>query len=131
MIVVDASVLTSALIYTDGRGRKARLALGRDPEWTAPEHWRVEVFSAIRGLLLGRRITEERADWALGQVRRLGVDTVPVDELLPRMWQLRATISGYDAGYVALAERRALTLLTADGHLARAATPHCRVELIT
>jgi predicted nucleic acid-binding protein len=45
------------------------------------------------------------------------------------MWQLRANISGYDAAYVALAESRQLTLVTADGRLARAATQYCRVEL--
>ncbi len=35
-----------------------------------------------------------------------------------------------DRAYVALAELRALTLITSDGRLARAATPFCRVELI-
>ncbi len=47
------------------------------------------------------------------------------------MWQLRHTISGYDAAYVALAESRALTLVTGDARLARAATAYCRVELAT
>lgn len=118
------------LVYADTRGRKARAAMGRDPEWAAPEHWKVEVLSAVRGLLLGGKISEELATRAAGRIPKLGVDTVPVDRLLPRMWQLRASLSAYDAGYVALAELRNLTLVTADGRLARAATVHCRVELV-
>lgn len=130
MIVVDASVIASMLVYTDDRGRKARTVMGRDPEWAAPEHWRVEVFSALRGLALGRKITDEQASRAVGRTTRLGIDTVPVDDLLLRMWQLRADISAYDAAYVALAERRGLTLVTADARLARTTTAYCRVELV-
>ncbi|MFV2083968.1 type II toxin-antitoxin system VapC family toxin [Micromonospora sp. LOL_021] len=130
MIVVDASVIASVLVYSDDRGRKARAVLGRDPEWAAPEHWKVEVFSVMRGLALGGKITNETAARAVDRISRLGVDTVPIDDLLTRMWQVKANISAYDAPYVALAERRALTLVTADGKLARAASAYCRVELV-
>lgn len=130
MIVVDASVIATMLVYSDDRGRKARTVMGRDPEWAAPEHWKVEVFSVMRGLTLGGKITHELASRAVGRLTRLGVDAVPVDDLLPRMWQFKANISAYDAAYVALAERRGLTLVTADARLARAATAYCRVELV-
>ncbi|GAB3871136.1 type II toxin-antitoxin system VapC family toxin [Kibdelosporangium lantanae] len=131
MIVIDASVVTNMLLYVDERGRKARSVLGRELRWTAPEHWKTEVFSAVRGLTLGGTVSEGRAMWALDQVPRLAVATVSLDGLLPRMWQLRSAISGYDAAYVALAEARGLTLVTGDGRLARAATAFCRVELVT
>lgn len=90
MIVVDASVLSSAISYTD-----------------------------------------DRAARSVGVLPRLGIDQVPLDGLLARMWQLRPNISGYDAAYVALAEQRGLTLVTSDARLARAATAHCRIELVT
>lgn len=128
MIVVDASVLTNALIYADDRGRKARAILAKDTEWAAPEHWKVEVFSAIRGLALGGKVSQEQAVRALTRMSDLGVDHVPVDSLVPRMWELRGNVSGYDAAYVALAEVRGLTLVTADGRLAKTATQYCRVE---
>ncbi|TCO58461.1 type II toxin-antitoxin system VapC family toxin [Actinocrispum wychmicini] len=127
--MVDASVLSNMLLYADDRGRKARMVLGRDTEWAAPEHWKAEVFSVIRGLVLGGKIAETRAGWALDRLPRLGVDHVSLDELLPRMW--RSGISGYDAAYVALAEARGLTLVTSDGRLARTATSYCRVELVS
>lgn len=131
MIVVDASVVADMLLYMDDRGRRARKTLGRDPEWAAPEHWKAEVFSVIRGLALSNKINEAHAVRAVDRLPNLGVDHVSLDELLPRMWQLRAGISGYDAAYVALAEARDLTLVTADGRLARGAAGHCRVELVS
>jgi predicted nucleic acid-binding protein len=130
VIVVDASVLANMLLYADDRGRKARMVLGRDTEWAAPEHWKAEVFSVIRGLALGNKIQETHAVRAVGRLPHLGVDHVSLDELLPRMWQLRTGITGYDAAYVALAEARQLALVTSDGRLARAATQYCRVELV-
>lgn len=118
------------LVYTGDRGRKARTVLGRDPEWVAPEHWKVEVFSVVRGLVLGGKLTDALATRAVGRIMRMGVDTVSIDDLLPRMWQVKENVSAYDAAYVALAERRDLTLVTADAKLARAATAYCRVELV-
>jgi predicted nucleic acid-binding protein len=130
VIVVDASVLANMLVYADDRGRKARSVLGRDTEWAAPEHWKAEVFSVVRGLAISNKIKEARAVWAIERLPHLGIDHVSLDDLLPRMWQLRANISGYDAAYVALAEARNLTLVTSDGRLAQGATGYCRVELV-
>jgi predicted nucleic acid-binding protein len=129
VIVVDASVLANMLLYADDRGRKARAVLGRDVEWAAPDHWKAEVFSVIHGLTLGGKIGGTQAVRAVDRLPHLGIDHVRIDELLPRMWQLRSNISGYDAAYVALAEARHLALVTSDGRLARAATAFCRVEL--
>ncbi|MDQ1289819.1 MAG: hypothetical protein QG622_3385 [Actinomycetota bacterium] len=130
MIVVDASALSNALVYADERGARARAVLARDPEWAAPEHWKVEVFSVLRGLTLGRKIDPAVGERGVDRILRLGIETVPLDLLLTRMWQFRDSISGYDAAYVVLAERRDLTLVTADVKLAKTATRFCRVECV-
>ncbi|WP_239341342.1 type II toxin-antitoxin system VapC family toxin [Frankia sp. CiP3] len=130
MIVVDASVLANALVYADERGLRARSMLSADPEWAAPEHWKIELFSVMRGLALGGTISDDQAHAAIHRIPHLGVDPVPVEALLPRMWQLRAGISGYDAAYVALAESRAITLVTSDARLARTATRYCTIRLV-
>jgi predicted nucleic acid-binding protein len=130
VIVVDASAMSTMLVYTDDRGRKARAVLARDIEWVAPEHWKAEVFSVVRVLTLGRKITEAWASRVVSLLPRVGVKAVSLDDLLPRMWELRGNVSGYDAAYVALAEARGVTLVTADGKLARAAMSFCRVELV-
>lgn len=119
------------LLYADERGRKARAALARDPEWAAPEHRKAEVFSTIRGLALGNKVKEAPAVRAIDRLPYLGIDCVSLDELLPRMWQARSVISGYAAAYVALAEARQVALVTSDGRLARSAMSYCRVELVS
>lgn len=130
MIVVDASVLADILTRDDERTSKAHAVLASDPKWAAPEHWRIEVVSTIRGLAIGRRISQDMALESLSDLLELRVDSVPVDDLLQRIWQLRDNISAYDAAYVALAESSRTTLVTADGRLARAALPYCAVELV-
>lgn len=129
MIVADASVLANALVYADERGHKARAVLARDPEWAAPEHWKAEVFSVVRGLTLGGKVSQEVGERAVTRIPCLAIDHVSLDELLPRMWQIRGSVSGYDAAYIALAEARGLTLVTGDAKLAKAATSYCRIEL--
>lgn len=131
MITVDASVIADFLTASGERGQKARAALRRDPAWVAPEHLKIEVVSTIRGLLIGKKLAEDKAQNAVDRIPRLSVDYVPIDRLVPRIWQLRNNVSAYDAAYVALAEARQLKLVTADGRLARAALPYCTVELVT
>lgn len=128
MIVVDASAFIELLAYEGSRGERARRVLGGDVGWCAPEHWKAEVFSAVRGLMLGGQLSEVFAARAITRLPRLAVDGVDLDGLLGDMWKLRHQVSGYDAAYVALARQRGLTLVTADARLARAAVRHCRVE---
>jgi predicted nucleic acid-binding protein len=50
--------------------------------------------------------------------------------LLARAWQLRQTVRGWDAMYVALAEAFDATLITTDRRLATACGPTCRIDVI-
>ena len=45
-------------------------------------------------------------------------------------WELRDNLTVYDAAYVALAELLDVTLVTADGKLAKAAGPRCLIEVL-
>ncbi|MEO3749512.1 type II toxin-antitoxin system VapC family toxin [Streptomyces sp. B6B3] len=132
MIVVDASV--AALLFadpaTEPRVKAARAALSRDPAWLAPEHWKTEVLSTLRGLWLGGRITAEQARYAVESIPRIGVRVVPTDALLSRMWELRANVSGYDAAYVAAAEAHGCALVTADARLGRAKAARCQIDVV-
>ena len=49
---------------------------------------------------------------------------------LPRIWQLRLSVTAYDAAYLALAERIEAPLLTREAALARFSGHHARIELI-
>jgi predicted nucleic acid-binding protein len=46
-----------------------------------------------------------------------------------RAWELRATVRGWDAMYVALAEVLDAALITTDRRLAAATGPRCRIDL--
>ncbi len=102
----------------------------RDDHWTAPEHLFVETFSAIRGRLLGGKISEERAKHAVAALGELTIDLMDTTALLSTMWELRANVSGYDAAYVAAAEALRCALVTADGKLARSEAAGCEIRLI-
>jgi predicted nucleic acid-binding protein len=57
----------------------------------------------------------------------LAIEQWPAEILAPRVWELRGNLSSYDAGYVALAEYTAATLVTLDRRLARAPGLRCTV----
>jgi predicted nucleic acid-binding protein len=49
--------------------------------------------------------------------------------LVSRMWELRHSITAYDAAYVALAEHLDVPLITCDGKLARSHGHNAKIEL--
>ena len=90
----------------------------------------VEVTSALRGLLLRKDLSEDRAKDALADYLDLPLIQHGHRHLLARMLSLRTNFSAYDATYIALAERLGATLVTADDRLARAAENHLTVSLM-
>ena len=130
MIVVDASVAVHALTNLAEYGGHARDLVSADPAWVVPDHWTIEIVSALRGLERAGLITDGDATVALRQLPTISVEAVPTIDLLDEIWELRPNFTAYDAAYVAIAAQRDLTLVTADERLARAAVGQCRVELV-
>lgn len=129
MIVIDASAFTNALTDDGPVGEKCRTLLADDPHWVAPEHLVVEVFSAVRGRWLSGQLDDRRALDALAAVSEAALDLVETAPLLPRMWELRANLTGYDASYVAVAEAVQAALVTCDARLTRAPGLACEIRL--
>ena len=129
MIVVDASVLVTALADDgeDGRGARGRL---RGQELAAPELIDLEVPSVLRRFLLNGALSRRRAEQALSDLVELPLRRAPHRALLPRCWSLRESLTIYDAAYVALAEALDVVLLTADARLSRAPGLRCDVEVL-
>jgi predicted nucleic acid-binding protein len=96
----------------------------------APHLLDLEVASAVRRKLRRAELRYERADAAIGLLRRLRCTRYPHGILLARAWALRDELTVYDAVYVALAKRLGAPLLTLDAGLARAAERHVAVELV-
>jgi predicted nucleic acid-binding protein len=102
-----------------------------DEDLGAPHLLDSEVMHVLRGLVLRDALTATQAAAAVEGFFALAIERFPADWLRPRIWELRHTLTAYDATYVSLAELTgATTLLTADGRLARATGPRCAIELL-
>ena len=130
MIVVDASVIATALLDDEADGTTVRARL-RGSELSAPELLDLEVLSVIRRQLAAGRVTPARAEQAIGDLAEVPIERAPHGPLISRCWELRDNLSPYDAAYVALAEALDTTLVTADVRLARSPGPTCDVEVLS
>ena len=130
MIVVDASVLATALADdgTDGDAARSRL---RGEDLAAPELVDLEVASVLRRQLSIGKLDARRSRMALDDLLELPVERASHRPLLARCWELRENLSVYDAAYVALAEALGALLLTADARLAKAPGLKCTVEVLS
>ena len=125
MIVADASAAVLALL-NDGDARRSLAT-----EAVAVPHLAdSEVANALRAQSLRGGFGDDQAAAALDRWARLGLRRYGVIGLLPRIWELRANLTAYDATYVALAEALECSLLSADGRLARAPGPRCAITVV-
>jgi predicted nucleic acid-binding protein len=90
----------------------------------------VEVVAGLRRAVLHRAVSGERAAEATRDYLDLPISRHGHSRLLTRILELRRNFSAYDATYVALAERLAAPLLTADEHLARAVRDHTEIRTL-
>jgi predicted nucleic acid-binding protein len=129
MIVVDASVLATALGDDGDDGRRARERLIGE-RLSAPELIDLEVTSVFRRLCAGTQFDPQRAAQALTDLDALRLDRVPHRPLVRRCWELRHNVTVYDAAYIALAELLKAPLVTADQRLTNAPGATCAFELL-
>ena len=129
MLVVDASCLFEIVADTPRAASiAARLAL--DTDHAAPQVIDVEVMGVIRAQYLRGRLDGTAAGQAIADLRDWPGERVGHRLLLDRAWELRDSVRGWDAFYVALAEAFDATLLTMDARLSRAHGPSCRIEVL-
>jgi predicted nucleic acid-binding protein len=120
VLVLDASAAVELVVETPlGRVVAAHLK-GEGGPLHAPHLLDVEVLSALRQLARTGRLPREDVESAMSSFRLLPVVRYPHSHFLDRAWQLRETVSAYDAMYIALAEALDAPLLTCDGPLAAA-----------
>jgi predicted nucleic acid-binding protein len=95
----------------------------------APELLYVEVMHSLRRLVRTQALSISRAEESLDDLLDLRVKHFPEMLVLRRVWELRNSLSSYDAVYVSIAETLEAPLLTCDRKLA-STHGHCaRVEL--
>ena len=129
MIVLDASATIEWLLQSPA-GVKIDQRIFSPSEWLhSPQLLDVEVAQVQRRYVREKKITAERGKEALQDLGDLQLSRYPHDFLIPRIWELRATLTAYDASYVALAELLDALLLTCDVKIASAPGHHAKVEV--
>ena len=125
MIVLDASAGVSALLNA-GMARR----LVSEQVLHVPHLADIEVASTLRRHVAVGAVAPGDGQRALRTWSRLGVIRYAAPPLLDRVWELRETVSAYDALYVALAEGLDCPLVTADARLVRATGIRCAMTLV-
>jgi predicted nucleic acid-binding protein len=131
VIVVDASAVLELLLGTERAERVAARVFAPNERLDAPHLLDIEVGQALRRLAQLNAITVLRADEALADFASLVIERHAHRELLPRIWQLRDSLTAYDAAYVALAEALDAPVLTCDAKLGRAHGHRARIEVVS
>ena len=125
--VVDASVVVAALIDQSATGMWAREQLKALPV-AAPQLIMVETTQSLRRTRLRGRISGDLAAIAYADLLQLPLQLFPFRPFAERIWDLRHSVTPYDAWYVALAEALNVPLATLDIRLVQASGPACRFE---
>lgn len=122
---MDASVLVAALVDSSEHGSWAEDVI-ISGSLHAPELARVEATNILRRLERSKQVSSAQANAAHDDLMELSLETFGFDPFADRIWELRHSITSYDAWYVALAEALQLPLATLDLKLAKASGIKCR-----
>ncbi len=93
----------------------------------APELAMFETANILSRHQLSGLLEPVEATLAHQDLQALPLQLWPYLPLADRAWELRDTLTTYDASYVALAERLDGSLVTLDERLGRATGPRCRI----
>lgn len=130
MIVLDASAAVElAMNFTAGAVVARRM--GEAETIHVPHLFAVEVAQALRRLTGAGTTSAVRAAEALLDVAQIDATRHEHEPFLPRIWELRESLTAYDAAYVALAETLDAPLVTLDARLAGAPGHSAEVELLS
>ncbi len=100
--------------------------LHRDPvRASSPELVSVEATNILRRLERAKQISTPEANAAHDDLMQLDIELFGFEAFAPRVWELRNSVTSYDAWCVAVAESLALPLATLDERLARVRGVSC------
>jgi predicted nucleic acid-binding protein len=128
LIVLDASTAIEVFAKSPLGERIASRVLRE--ELHAPHLIDIEFTSALRRLVLKGGLDGVIAGYALERLRMWRIERHMHTLLVGRIWELRDSISAYDAAYVALAEILGAPLVTCDAKLSRSHGHRAQVILL-
>jgi predicted nucleic acid-binding protein len=130
LLVLDTSAVLEVLA---GRNPAPGLAerLSQDGDLHAPHLIDTELLHALRRMSIRAQISDERAADARSDFAELALTRYPHEPLNDRVWELRQSLTAYDATFVALAEVLSAPLITCDARLASAHGHRAQIELFS
>lgn len=129
MIVIDASAVVMLVADAGPAGEAVRERVVGE-RLAAPYLLDVEVAHALLGRHRGGKLSDRQLDVAWDDFASLPVRRMEHLPVLPRVRQLYANLSAYDATYVALAEGLQVPLVTCDARISRSERARCKVEVL-
>ena len=96
----------------------------------APYLMQAEVANVLRRAVVAGRLSADSAAIAHADMLDLPVMLFGYAPFAERIWELRASVTPYDAWYVAIAESLGARLATLDARLSRAPGPRCGFLLL-
>jgi predicted nucleic acid-binding protein len=125
-LVMDSSALVALLVDAGGDGGWVAQTIGSAPI-AAPEFALFEAANIFRRQQLRGDLEPVEATLAHNDLLALPLQLWPYAAVSERAWELRGSLTIYDASYVALAELLNGSVVTVDGRLAGANGPRCPV----
>jgi predicted nucleic acid-binding protein len=123
MIVIDASAMIDLLYRAPSAARIEALL---DEDIAAPD----ALIPEIVRHLARRDQTDPAATRRFEEFRAADIHYMPVWPYSERIWQLRHSVSAYDACYVAIAEALDCMLVTSDAQLGRVHGVSARIVVV-
>jgi len=123
-IALDASAYLNALFEISARGEEIRGRLSLATRWLVPEFFDLECLNYCRKSEPGPS-REAKIDLVARGLQNSLIDRVETYEFLPRISQLLANVTAFDAAYVVTAEAYEVPLITSDRRLSRSLGPRC------
>lgn len=123
-LVPDAGLVVAALVDDGPLGRDAIAAMGMG-DLAAPHLMPVEVAGVLRRAVAAGKLSADAAATAHADMMDLPVQLFGYAPFAQRIWELRSSVTPYDAWYVAVAEELDARLATVDARLSRAHGPRC------
>jgi predicted nucleic acid-binding protein len=118
MIVIDSSALIEVLLRSPRAAEIEERIFAPHETLHAPHLLDLEVAQVLRRYCISGEMTPLRGSEAIADLLNLPIARYPHDIFLDRIWELRNTLTAYDAAFVALAESLPAALLTCDAKLA-------------
>ena len=111
-------------------GHKIRRVVAEAGDASVPDLADAETAAVLRKRWIAGTTSADDFEAAIDDLAALPFRRYPAAPLLGRAFDLRATVTVYDALYVALAESLGCALLTADARLAQAPGPRCEIRVL-